>query len=125
MYKSYVKERRKKDEAYYDMRVAYKRNQEQAMTSDSREIRVVVETKVAKKLTQKELKENKAEKNMFYMAFTFCSMSIVSRVLYFLNVFYFTSFNSFANYLILNITVVSIWAYLYFIRLIKCFVKNL
>jgi hypothetical protein len=33
------------------------------------------------KLTQKEKNENRAEKNIFYMALTLCSMSLVSQLL--------------------------------------------
>ena len=56
-------------------------------------------------LTQKELNENRAEKNMFYMALTLCSISILSRCLIILSSFFFQFFSSLSTNLILkNIT---------------------
>ena len=83
LYRSYLKERRQRDEAHRS--VAY---------SNSNQIDIAT-THIASPrqnhvLTPKELLERKAEKNMFYMALTLCTISIISRVLYMICfVFYF------------------------------------
>ena len=98
LYRSYVRERRSKEEAY--ARVAYNTNQ--ATTSNLDEIQVVVVTQ-AKRLTQKEKNENKSEKNMFNMALTMSSLSVVSRVLLIFVIIYFYFFSNFSSTLILYI----------------------
>jgi len=82
LYRSYVKERRKKVEAYNNTQVAYTSNLNQAWTSIDTEIQVFVMPQALEKgLTQKEINEYKAEKNMFLIALTLSMMSIVSRVI--------------------------------------------
>ena len=49
-------------------------------TNNELDIQVVVVPK-SKKLSRKEVDENKAESNMFRMALTLCSLSILSRIL--------------------------------------------
>jgi len=56
-----------------------------------------------KKLTQKEITENKAEKNMLYMALTLCSIMILSRVLICIIGIYYYFFNSFSVFILLII----------------------
>jgi len=51
-------------------------------------------------LTPKEIKERKAEKIMFYMALTLCTISLISRVLLMIVLVYFLMFNTFYNSLI-------------------------
>ena len=103
------------------------------MTSNE-EIQVVVSVVLpiqSKKVTQKELNENRAEKNTFYMALTLCSMSILSRILIICDFIYFFFYNSFSASLTSTIIVflfIRLFqhrAFCFFIRLIKCFAKNL
>ena len=101
LYRSYVRERRNKEESYTS--ASYNRSQE--------EIQVVVSTSKAKKLTKKEKNENKAERNMLKTALTLCSISILSRVLLILLFNYFLFFNSFSQSLILLILLVSIYTF--------------
>ena len=105
LYRSYVRERRDKDEAY--TRISY--NQSQTITNVE-EIQVVVSTK-ARKLTQKEINENRAERNMFNMALTLCSISILSRVLLIFLYICFFFFTSFSQSLILLIQLVYVYAF--------------
>ncbi len=51
-------------------------------------------------LTQKEINERKTEKNMFYMAFTLCSVSVVTRCFIMFAFIYYFFFNSFFTNLI-------------------------
>jgi hypothetical protein len=86
-YKSYVREKRRQD-------TSVNSNHNQATTSSS-EI-------TPKKLSQKELNEKRAEKNMFYMALTLCSISILSRCLIILCSVFFQFFSSLSTNLILT-----------------------
>jgi hypothetical protein len=52
-------------------------------------------------LTRKEKKERKTEKNMFYMALTLCSVSVVTRCFIMFAFIYYFFFNSFFTNLIL------------------------
>jgi hypothetical protein len=96
LYRSYLKEKREKDEAY--MRVAF--NRDQATTSS-----IVLK---AKKFTQKEINETRAEKNMLYMALTLSSWSILASILFimsFIGLIYFDSFSSNLTFKIINLTI--------------------
>jgi len=86
-YKSYLREKRERDTSVVS-------NHNQAITSSS-------ET-MPKKLTPKELKEKRAEKNMLYMALTLCSISILSRCLIILCSVFFQFFLSLSTNLILT-----------------------
>ena len=113
-YRSYVRERRRKDEAY--TRVAFNRNENQAAKiigggDDLNEISVVVSR--PKVLTQKEKNENKSEKNMLKMALTLCSISIFSRILFCFVYIYFVYYNSFSGTLALFILIQSIYTLVY------------
>ena len=72
LYRSYIRERRKRVKGYTRASL----NQ----TNSELDIQVVVVPK-SKKLSRKEEDENKAESNMFRMALTLCSLSILSRIL--------------------------------------------
>ena len=100
LYRAYIRERKRKDNSY-STRVTYSRNQEpnQAITSNDDEIKVVVVAR-AKKLTRKEMNEKRAEKNMFLMALTLCSLSILSRVLIFFTYILFFFSGSFSTNLL-------------------------
>jgi hypothetical protein len=108
-YRSYVRDRREKDEAYSRVNYDKKSNTEDV------EIQVVVVAVVSrpKVLTQKEKNENKSEKNMFQMALSLCSISIVSRFLICFVVVYFLFFNSFSHTLSLSIINFSIYTIVY------------
>ena len=86
-YKSYVREKRQQD-----MQVNSNHNQ---ATTSRREM-------MPKKLTQKELNENRAEKNMLYMALTLCSISILSRCMIITGAAFFLVFASFSTNLIIT-----------------------
>ena len=112
LYRSYVRERREKEKRY--TRVAFsKKDQNQAITSANEEIHVVIlepQTLQSKKLTQKEINENKSEKNMFYMALSLCSISVISRILFIFVFIYFFFFNSFSESLILVLINISLYS---------------
>ena len=72
LYRSYIRERRERVKGYARASL----NQ----TNNELDIQVVVVPK-SKKLSRKEVDENKAESNMFSMALTLCSLSILSRIL--------------------------------------------
>ena len=59
-------------------------------------------------LTFKEIKERKVETNMFFMALTLCTISLISRVLLMIVLVYFLMFNTFYNYLIIFLMTISI-----------------
>jgi len=86
-YKYYVREKRRQD-------TQANSSHDQATTS-RREI-------MPKKLTQKEINENRAEKNMLYMALTLCSISILSRCLIITGAAFFLAFASFSTNLIIT-----------------------
>jgi len=86
-YRSYLKERRQRDEA--------RNNQIHLSTIH------IDTTKQHHVLTPKEIKDRKAEKNMFYMALTLCTISLISRVLLMITFVYFFMFNTFYNSLII------------------------
>ena len=109
-YRSYVSDRREKNEDY--TRDAYNRNQnDNHVNTGVDEIEVVVFTEPArpKKWTEKEINENKAEKNMLYMALTLCSISILARLLLICVYIFFLYFNSFFYSLILIIITLSMY----------------
>jgi hypothetical protein len=90
LYRAYLKERRQRDEARNNQK-----DMATARISSSRQHHV---------LTPKEIKERKAEKNMFYMALTLSTISLISRVLLMIVLVYFLMFNTFYNYLIIFFT---------------------
>ena len=94
-YRSHVRERRRKDEAYV---LGTNKQQNQATTSLD-DIEVVVVSR-PRELTQKEINENRAEKNMFFMALTLSSISIVSRSILIVRYVVFFNFYSFSTILI-------------------------
>jgi len=109
LYRSYVRERREKDKEY--TRVKYHTNKDQNQSTTSLdEIQVVVVSKV-NKLTQKEINENKSEKNMFFMALTLCSISILSRVLIIFSYVLFIFFNTFSNSLSVYIINIGLYSF--------------
>jgi hypothetical protein len=59
-------------------------------------------------LTQKEINENKAEKNMFFMALTLCTISLVSRVLLLFCTVLFLFDSSFTVDVVVRITYISV-----------------
>jgi hypothetical protein len=99
LYRTYVRERREKENEYN--RVAYRRNLNQIANVDE-EIQIGVSIK-SKPLTQKEINESKAESNMLKMALTLCSISILSRILFVCSYIFFYFFNSFSYTLTLTL----------------------
>jgi hypothetical protein len=85
-YKSYLKEKKKRDEAYSSAAFSHnKKVLETQPTTNLDEIVpvVVVTLRHPQEMTAKERNDQKAEKNMFFMALTLSTISIVSRLLYF------------------------------------------
>jgi hypothetical protein len=104
LYRSYIRERRENAKAY--ARVTFNHSQNQTTTNNELDIQVVVVSPPHKsmKLSRKEVDENKAESNMFRMALTLCSLSILSRILIILIYIYllfFTNLFSVILYVIL------------------------
>jgi len=106
LYKSYIKQRRENEEEYISASYHRTQDKNQATTSVD-DIQVVVTR--AKRLTQKELNENRTQSNMFYMALTQCSLSIIARVLLIFRFIVFFNFYSFSTSLILLIITLSIY----------------
>ena len=96
-YKSYVRERRRKDEAYV---LDANKQQNQVTSGGLDDIEVVVVSSRPRELTQKEINENRAEKNIFFMAFTLSSISVVSRSILIVGYVVFFNFYSFSTILI-------------------------
>lgn len=103
LYRTYVKERREKQEKYSRAKFNKNINENQATTS------IEVTTGPKKVLTQKEINETKAESNMFKMALTLCSISTLSRFLIIFSYIYLFFFNFISNTLILLILCESIY----------------
>ena len=112
-YKSYLKERRSKSEAHSSGR-AVNTNQINlsAMTSNSAEIQQVrleeASASRRRELTNKEINENRAEKNMFYMALILSCITLVSRVLIIICVVYFLILYSFSTTLLTSVINLSV-----------------
>jgi hypothetical protein len=87
-YKFYIKERDRKEE---ELRMRSMQSQPCTSTTHHHE------QKDSKKLNQKEMNEQKAEKNMFYMIITLCIISIVSRVILICGNLYALFFFSLSN----------------------------
>jgi hypothetical protein len=111
-YKSYVRQRREREKTYNRVPISNHNNQQTVTNMESgfeiQHVSVEHSQSYRQKLTQKEINENRAEKNMFYMALTLCSISILSRILLIISAIYFILFNSFSTTLItyaLNITI--------------------
>ena len=115
LYRSYVRERRQKEEVYTS--IAFNHDQEKAIDAlnedEIEEMNVMPMIKLVRiQLTQKELNENRAEKNMFKMALTLCSCSILFRVLLILVYIYFVFFtSSFSDNLVLVLVANSIYSF--------------
>jgi hypothetical protein len=111
-YKLYLKERRIKAVGYSSNRVVTTNQFDlSAMTSSSEIQRVTLqETSTSRRrgLTNKEINENRAEKNMFYMALILSCITLVSRVLIILCVVYFFIFYSFSTTLLTSVINLSV-----------------
>lgn len=107
LYKSYVRQRREKHEAY--SKIANTRHQNEINNRNVIELELTTTTTTqSKKISKKEMDENRAETNMFYMALTLCAISILSRLLLIFVFILFFFFNSFSSTLVLmniNITI--------------------
>jgi hypothetical protein len=92
-YKLYLKEKKKRDEAYSSAAFSHNKQvlETQPTTCLDEVVPVVVVTlRQPREMTVKEIKERKAEKNMFFMALTLSTISIVSRLLsIFIYILYF------------------------------------
>jgi hypothetical protein len=95
LYKSYLKQRRIRDEAF---RVAWVFNQ----TGTSAEL-VVSSALPTPELTLKERNERKTERNMFFMALTLSSISVLSRVIFVVSYVYFFFFSFIPNNLLVMV----------------------
>jgi hypothetical protein len=104
-YKSYLRDKRQRDEAYLQA------NKSAKLPTIDEEI--VVERRVVptrqRKLTAKEISERNAENNMFYMAFHLCSISIASRIVFILAFMYFLAFKSLAHSLFISVIFYAIY----------------
>jgi len=112
-YKLYLKERRSKAEAHSSSRaVITNQINLSAMTSNSAEIQQVrlEEASASRRrgLTNKEINENRAEKNMFYMALILSCITLVSRVLIILCVVYFLIFYTLSVNLLISVINLSV-----------------
>jgi hypothetical protein len=104
-YKLYLNERRSKAEAYSSKKIVFTNHMDLLVTNNIKsnpEIQqeVTIEeptTSRPQPLTQKEINENRAERNMFYMALTLSSITIISRVVIISCVAYFLIFNTFSS----------------------------
>ena len=109
LYKSYVRQRREKHDAYFKM--ANTRHHDEINNGNVIELAITTATTTTtqfKKISKKEMDENRAETNMFYMALTLCAISILSRLLLIFVFILFFFFNSFSSTLVLmniNITI--------------------
>jgi hypothetical protein len=94
LYSSYLKERRQRDEVH--RRVALSnRNQTDIATIH------IASPRQHRELTPKELLDRKAEKNMFFMALTLCTITLISRVLIVICFVCFFMFDTFFTYQII------------------------
>ncbi len=94
-YKSYLRERSQREEAY--RRVAFSNNNNHGEVASIE----VVSQRPDRQLTPREKKDRKVEKNMFYMALTLSTISTVSRILFMISYVFYFFFNSFSYTLIL------------------------
>jgi hypothetical protein len=107
LYKSYLREKKKRDESY--SRAAFSLNKQsletqQATTSLDEGIPVVVVTpRRPHRMTAKEMNDRKAEKNMFFMALTLSTISIISRLLFIVSYILYFLLNTLDGTLILPI----------------------
>jgi hypothetical protein len=97
-FKLYLKEKREKFAQNYDLATINNN------TKNSLQIQQVARPV----LTQKEINENKAEKSMFFMALTLCTISLVSRVLIICCIALFLFFNSFTVNVLIGIVSFSV-----------------
>jgi len=95
LYKSYLKQRRIRDETFRD---AWFFNQ----TGTSAELRVSSALPTTE-LTPKERNERKTERNMFFMALTLSSISVLSRVIFVISYVYFFFFSFIPNNLLVMV----------------------
>ena len=94
-YKTYLEERRSKVEEY--RLVSFE------VTTSSIATPNLVRARPTRRLTLKEIDEQNAESNMFWMTLTLCLMSILTRVLFMFAYVFFLFFYSFSNSLLLLI----------------------
>jgi len=95
-YKSYLSQRRQRDE------VSLKANNKNATTV---------------RLSFKERCYRQAEKNMFYMSLTLCSISILSRLLLMFIYIYFFFFSSFSSSLLVSLLIYFIYTFVPFVSI--------
>jgi hypothetical protein len=113
-YKLYLKERRSKAEAHSSNRVVNTNQFDLSpvtnVTSNPEIQQVRLEEASASRrgLTKKEINENRAEKNMFYMALVLSCITLVSRVLLILCVVYFLILYSFSITLLTSVIYLSV-----------------
>jgi hypothetical protein len=109
-YKSHVRQRRAREKTHN--RVPNSNHHSVRTVTNLRleikQVNVEASQLYRQRMARKEKNENRAEKNMFYMALTLCSMSIVSRIILIICAIYFILFNSFSTTLFtyaLNISI--------------------
>ena len=90
------------------LRKRQRENELQRATFNPNIHQIYIGVSARRKLTSKEIKEQKAENNMFYMAFTLCSISILSRVLAMCCYIFYFFFTSFSNNLLIELVFYSI-----------------
>jgi hypothetical protein len=95
-YKSYLRERRERDAVYIGVAFSESAYNQNGIAT----IQVVPTSSQRPVLTPKELKDRKAERNMFYMALTLSTISILSRILQMFCYIFVFFFNNFSNSLI-------------------------
>jgi uncharacterized membrane protein len=106
-YKSYLSDKRKRDEANFPKASKNTANKNTKLNIIDEEIVVDVDERVVptrqRQMTLKELNEQKAEKNMFYMALHLCSISIFSRIVFIFSFMYLLAFKSLAHSLFISL----------------------
>ena len=111
-YKSYLREKKKRDEAY--SRAAFSHNKQPLETQPTTSLDevvpvVVVTTRQPQKMTAKERNDQKAENNMFFMALTLSIISTLTRVFFMISFIIFFVLNYFDGSFYLYIISYSIY----------------
>ena len=114
MYKSYIK--KKKQRAIESHRVIFTTINSE--NNESSRVEVFI-PKQKRELTlqerRKERKERIVERNLFFMAFTLCSLSILSRIIFICAYVFYFNFSTFSNNLFVATTNLTIYTIVLFV----------
>jgi hypothetical protein len=96
----------------YKSHVIQRRDRERIYRNKGREAigEATTSAEVPRKLTQKEINENKAETNLFYMSLTLSCISILSRIVMIFSIvfLFFDTFSSFLDYILIHVSICTI-----------------